>query len=140
MRFRLFFAFTWISFLIGISVAGCGGSGDSPSSATSGRLPSPSHSGTIVNVTATANVFSVNQITVKAGKEVSILFTNTDAAPHNIAIYTNEDALEELFVGETFTGPDKTVEYYFIAPEKPANYFFRDDVHPTTMTGQFKVN
>jgi hypothetical protein len=42
-----------------------------------------------------------------------------------------------LFVGETFSGPD------VVTDEVPAleagSYFFRWDVHPTTMTGTFEV-
>ncbi len=128
------------SALLGLTVAialgmACGGSGQgSPAS-----LHSPSHSGVAVDVTARNLTFSRNKISVPAGKEVSIFLTSEDAVPHNIAIYTNEEALEELFVGETLTGPNETIEYYFVAPMKRGNYFFRCDVYPTSMTGQFEV-
>jgi plastocyanin len=41
-------------------------------------------------------------------------------------------------VGDVITGPKK-ITYTFDAPEKPGTYFFRCDIHPTTMTGQFIV-
>jgi len=42
----------------------------------------------------------------------------------------------ELQVG---TGP-RQVEYGFVAPTAPGNYFFRCDVHPDQMTGTFVVD
>lgn len=36
------------------------------------------------------------------------------------------------------TGP-ATTTYTFTAPSTPGTYFFRCDVHPTVMTGQFIV-
>jgi hypothetical protein len=42
-----------------------------------------------------------------------------------------------LFVGEVFSGPD--VVTYEVPALDAGTYFFRCDVHPTTMTGTFLV-
>lgn len=72
--------------------------------------------------------FDVEEIELHPDSEVTISFQNNEAQPHNIAIYTDEDASEEIFVGDIVTGPI-TVEYHFTSPE-PGTYFFRCDVHP----------
>jgi len=76
---------------------------------------------------------------VPAGANVTVNFDNMDdGIPHNVAVYTNASAAEEIFVGETITGPAQTT-YTFTAPDEPGTYFFRCDVHPQQMTGDFIV-
>ncbi|MGA9098612.1 MAG: cupredoxin domain-containing protein [Methanotrichaceae archaeon] len=83
--------------------------------------------------------FNVNSITVPAGSNVVINFNNQDnGIPHNFAVYTNSSATSAIFRGPIITGPNTTT-YTFTAPTTPGTYFFRCDVHPTTMTGQFIV-
>ncbi len=78
-------------------------------------------------------------ITVKAGSQVTINFNNMDAGVlHNFALYTDQSALQVIFKGDQITGPSSKV-YTFTAPISPGTYFFRCDVHPQTMTGQFIV-
>jgi plastocyanin len=77
---------------------------------------------------------------VPAGASVSIGFENRDGGiPHNFSLYTDASATAPaIFQGEIITGP-KTIVYKFTAPAQPGTYFFRCDVHPTTMTGSFIV-
>ncbi len=83
--------------------------------------------------------FNTSTITVPAGANVTVNFDNQDAnIPHNFAVYTDSSAKTTIFKGETITGPAKTT-YTFTAPSKPGTYFFRCDIHPTQMTGQFVV-
>ena len=92
-----------------------------------------------VNLTADNMAFDTDTITVPAGAEVTMNFDNQDdGIPHNVAVYTDSSAAEEIFVGETITGPETTT-YIFTAPEEPGTYFFRCDVHPQQMTGDFIV-
>jgi plastocyanin len=83
--------------------------------------------------------FDTSTNTVSASSNVTIHFNNKDAnVPHNIAFYTDSTAAQPIFVGSIITGP-ATTDYNFTAPATPGNYFFRCDVHPTTMTGTFIV-
>jgi plastocyanin len=81
--------------------------------------------------------FDKSTITVQAGASVTLNFENRESLPHNFALYTNSTAATMIFRGATITN-DTTV-YTFTAPSTPGNYFFRCDVHPTTMTGTFVV-
>jgi plastocyanin len=82
--------------------------------------------------------FDTGRITVHPGETVEVRFRNEDAGvQHNFSLYASEDATESLFEGEIFAGV-ATMTYTFQAPP-PGEYFFRCDVHPTTMTGTFQV-
>jgi predicted lipoprotein with Yx(FWY)xxD motif/plastocyanin len=113
-----------------------------PTTSTSTSTPTTSSTpGAAVNISLTAQSFSFDKssITVTAGAGVTINFNNKDSGtPHNFALYTNSSAATSIFVGQTITGPS-TVVYTFTAPTAPGTYFFRCDVHPTTMTGSFIV-
>lgn len=93
-----------------------------------------------VSVELSANnlQFDKDTIIVPAGATVTINFNNGEAIPHNFALYESSSATEAIFVGEIITGPG-TIEYRFKAPGSPGTYFFRCDIHPTTMTGDFVV-
>jgi plastocyanin len=92
-----------------------------------------------VDLAAANLAFNASTIMVPAGAEVTVNFDNMDdGILHNVAVYTDSSATEEIFVGETITGPAETT-YTFTAPEEPGTYFFRCDVHPQQMTGDFIV-
>jgi plastocyanin len=92
-----------------------------------------------VDLAAQNLAFSQSTITVQAGALVTMNFNNMDAGvPHNFALYTDASAATPIFRGELVTGPTTTT-YTFTAPSTPGTYFFRCDVHPTTMTGTFVV-
>jgi len=82
--------------------------------------------------------FNKSTITVPAGANVTINFDNQESVPHNFALYETSDAQDVIFKGEVITGP-KEIVYTFDAPEDPGTYFFRCDIHPRNMTGQFIV-
>ena len=92
-----------------------------------------------VNIMAENTAFNVSTITVTAGSEVTVNFDNQDAnVAHNIAFYETSAADKPIYVGEVFQGP-KMIVYKFTAPDIPGTYFFRCDVHPSNMNGQFIV-
>jgi len=124
-----------------LTVAACGGgsSGSTPTPFVPANIPSPAHDGPVIILSAKDNRFDKESISAEANNEISIIFVNNDPAPHNVAVYTNENAEEEVFVGETFTGPGEYREYTFEAPDE-GDYFFRCDVHPTTQTGEFNAD
>ncbi len=83
--------------------------------------------------------FDKSTITVPAGANVTVDFNNEDQGiPHNFAVYTNASATDKIFSGKIITGP-ATATYTFTAPDKAGTYFFRCDVHPQRMTGDFVV-
>ncbi|WP_164913766.1 outer membrane protein assembly factor BamB family protein [Methanoculleus taiwanensis] len=90
-----------------------------------------------VDLVAENIAFDMNTITVPAGANVTVNFTNLDTAPHNLAVYTTSAADDPLFVGEIIN--QGNITYTFTAPEEPGTYFFRCDVHPVAMTGDFIV-
>jgi plastocyanin len=104
------------------------------SAASSTALPS----GPSVTVTARANAFTSTMVNAPASQAFSIVFMNSDPGiQHNVAIYTDDSASKVLFRGALVTGP-KTVAYR-VPSLSPGTYFFRCDVHPDTMKGQFVV-
>jgi cytochrome c oxidase subunit 2 len=96
-------------------------------------------SGTELRIAAENLRFDTSCLAAPADTPFAIAFENRDqGVPHNTAIYTDETAREPLFVGEIVTGP---TEVRYEVPALPAGtYFFRCDVHPTTMTGAFVVS
>jgi len=109
------------------TLAACSGGG----AAASVNPPSEAD----LTVDAEGNAFAQTTITLAAGEPTQLFFRNLDGQPHNIAIYTDADATESLFVGETITDD---VILYQIPTLEPGEYFFRCDVHPD-MTGTMVV-
>ena len=92
-----------------------------------------------MDISALNVAFNLSTITVPAGADVTVNFDNQDkGVSHNVAFYETSAAEKPIYVGEIFNGP-KMMVYKFKAPDKPGTYFFRCDVHPTIMKGQFIV-
>ena len=114
-------------------------SGKVPPSSAGTQAATPELPSTTINLVAHNIAFNTSTITVPAGAEVTVNFDNQDAnIPHNFAVYETQAAQKAIFQGKIITGPAKTT-YTFKAPDKPGTYFFRCDVHPTIMKGQFVV-
>ncbi len=83
--------------------------------------------------------FNRSSITVPAGATVNLHFENNDAGvQHNFALYENSYATNSIFIGTIVTGVASTV-YTFTAPSTAGTYYFRCDIHPTQMNGNFIV-
>ncbi len=101
--------------------------------------PAPEETFAVINLAAKNIAFNVSTIRVPAGENVTVNFDNQDVrVPHNFAVYETDAARKAIFQGEIVSGPAR-IAYSFRAPEKPGTYFFRCDVHPTTMTGKLIV-
>jgi plastocyanin len=105
----------------------------------SGGAPAPSGP---VDITAQNLAFDKTQLTLPAGGQDAIHFTNDDAGvPHNIVIFSADPSTDPnaktLFTGEPVTGPGST-DYTFKAPP-PGQYFFHCEFHPDTMKGTVTV-
>ena len=110
---------------------------------TATTAPTPTVGGSVsVALTAQNSAFDKQTITVPAGAQVTITFTNNDqGVPHNVAVYTDSTATTAIFKGPIITGPAITT-YTFTAPSTPGTYFFRCAVafdQPTGMVGQLIV-
>lgn len=84
--------------------------------------------------------FDKDTITVKAGSQVTLKFTNkASGVPHNWSAYTDSTASEPIPGAKTeiCTGSCEK-EITFTAPDQPGNYFFRCDVH-NSMKGTLVV-
>ncbi len=117
---------------------GHAGEPDDGSHADDGHADATDDEG-FITIESNDSVFDKGTIEVNAGEEVKIRFVNNDAGvPHNISFYESSAATEVIYEGELFPGVE-TREITFTAPE-PGRYFFKCDVHPTTMTGELIVN
>lgn len=92
-----------------------------------------------VDLVAENIAFDKSVITVPSGAHVTVNFVNRDSGvPHTFSVYETAAAQKVIFRGQVVTGLAK-IKYSFDAPADPGTYFFRCDVHPTQMTGQFIV-
>jgi plastocyanin len=92
-----------------------------------------------ISISAKNLAFNMSTITVPAGAQVTVKFNNQDnGIPHTFSVYKDASASTTIFKGQQVTGPGTTT-YTFTAPTTPGTYYFRCDVHPTQMNGQFIV-
>jgi plastocyanin len=99
-----------------------------------------------IDLVARDMAFNVSTITVPAGASVTVNFHNRESPgssqvtgiAHNFAVYDSPAAAGMIFSGEIITGGGDAI-YRFTAPATPGTYFFRCDVHPELMNGQFIV-
>lgn len=89
-----------------------------------------------VTLTAANVQFDTDQLSWPAGEETAVEFHNEDTAPHNLAIYTDDSASEDLFAGQIIDGGGSTT--YQIDPLEAGEYYFQCDVHPS-MNGTLTV-
>ncbi|MGH2556777.1 MAG: cupredoxin domain-containing protein [Actinomycetota bacterium] len=91
-------------------------------------------------VGASASGFDKNCLAAPAGEAFTIDFDNQDTGQvHNVSIYTDPTAATRLGgatgPADFIVAPDSVT--YEVEPLDAGTFFFRCDVHPTTMTGTF---
>jgi plastocyanin len=111
----------------------------SPSSAPGGGGPAAAcePEGGELQISAQNLQFDTDCLAVEAAQPYSIDFQNQDAAPHNVAVYTDESAAEALLQGDIVDGGQSTTYEGDPIPE-PGDLYFQCDIHPT-MNGTFVV-
>lgn len=80
---------------------------------------------------ASDGAFDTDRLELPADTEIELTFRNTAGSdiPHNLAIYNDGSAGEEIFVGERVSGGQ---DITYTLPATPAGeYYFRCDVHPS---------
>jgi plastocyanin len=95
---------------------------------SSGRAGEPSIDPDAVTIAASDLAFSTSSLSAPADEPFQIAFDNREGAPHNVAIYRDDSATEQVFGSEPFSGP--AVVTYDLPPLAAGTYFFRCDVHP----------
>lgn len=91
-----------------------------------------------LEIGAESVAFNTTEIELVAGEETTVEFTNSDSSSvqHNIAIYADDSAKQDLFEGEVIPGGESIT--YDIPPLKKGEYYFQCDLHPS-MNGTVKV-
>lgn len=106
------------------------------SSPTSTGTPGCTPSGTELEIEAESIRFDKTCLAAPAGTPFTLRLKNRDVAKeHTVSIYRTADGSDPLFQGERVLGPaEKT---YNVSAIPAGAYFFRCDVHPAAMKGQF---
>lgn len=120
------------------SVAASSTAGASSTASSSSTAAGGGSAATTIDISAKDTKFDKSTITVPAGQQITVKFTNDDNIVHNFAVYDKKDG-NELFTGDLFKGPDVTKTETFTAPATPGNYYFQCDVHPDQMNGTLVV-
>jgi len=90
-----------------------------------------------VTLTAKNLEFVETSLEAPAGSAFDIAFENQDSGTmHNVSIYTDESAKDSLYMGEFFSSGTQTEH---VPALEAGTYYFRCDVHPTTMNGDLTV-
>jgi plastocyanin len=85
-----------------------------------------------------ANVaFETDQIDIPADEATVVTLDNQDSVPHNFSIYEDDSAEAELYVGPE-AGAGSSVDNE-VPALKAGEYFFRCDLHPSSMVGTVTV-
>ena len=122
--------------VIGIVLAQIGFGGGAHGAAAEGDHGAPAGSAD-VSLSAAGVAFDTKELTLPADEEITVPFDNADSVPHNFSIYTDDSASKDLFVGPE-VGAGGATDYEIPALKK-GEYFFRCDLHPTSMVGTVTV-
>jgi plastocyanin len=135
MRYRLVLLPALLLISAAAFVTACGGGGK-PDLASEATKVADQQPATSFDLVAKNNKFEPTVLVAKAGADIKISLDNQDNGTlHNVAVYTDTSAKENIFRGEAFQGK-KVVDENFKAPEAGV-YYFRCDVHPDAMHGTF---
>ena len=109
---------------------------DSAPAESGGDHPPGEDTGAIT-VVASGVAFDTDKLELKADTETTITLDNQDSVPHNLSIYEDDSAEADLYVGaEVAAGATADNE---IPALEAGEYFFRCDLHPSSMTGTVTV-
>lgn len=81
-----------------------------------------------LQITAANVAFDTDQLNIPADGG-DLVFVNDDTVVHNVAIYEDDSASTDIFVGQNIPGGQETT--YQIPGHEPGDYYFQCDLHPT---------
>src|SRR5262245_47395800 len=122
-------------------LAGCSSDNNDKNAGTqsAGQASEGADEEVTLSLVAQNTKFDKSTLEAPAGKVVSLTMENKDVAEHTFTLYQSEDATTtKLAGGDKFGGP-AFLTYQFTAPETPGKYYFRCDIHPSAMHGDFVV-
>ena len=109
---------------------------DSAPAEGGGEEPAGEGNGAITLVAANV-AFDTDHLDLPADTATTITLDNQDSVPHNFSIYEDDSAEADLFIGpEIGAGASGDNE---IPALEAGEYFFRCDLHPTSMVGTVTV-
>jgi plastocyanin len=92
-----------------------------------------------VELTADGLLFDKKSLSLPAGEVTTIVFSNEEGQPHNVAIRDeNGSTVFRPEGGGIITGPGKEIEYE-VPPIEAGEYTFFCEVHPAAMKGELTV-
>jgi plastocyanin len=112
---------------LALPLAGCGGDDDDGGDSAASEEQRPS--GPTTDITARDFRFEPSEVTLEAGREVTIVLTNEDDAEHNITV-------EDLDVDEDADGGE--AGQATVTPDA-GSYDFQCKYHPNQMRGTITV-
>ena len=92
---------------------------------------------TTLDITAANIEFSTDLLEAPAG-EITVVFTNEEALPHNWSLYEDDEFQEDIVLGELLTSEGDSEEID-LGEVEAGTYYFRCDVHPQAMIGELVV-
>ena len=126
---RRAYAVTAIALALALPLAGCGGDDDDGGGSSASREEQQRPTGPTADITAKDFRFDPSDLTLQAGREVTIVLTNEDDAEHNITV-DDLDVDQDAEGGETGQAT--------ITPDA-GSYDFHCKYHPNQMQGTITV-
>ncbi len=104
---------------------------------TGGSERTPAPAAEAVALKSQGSKFVQASLEAPAGQAFDIEFENGDTGTmHNFSIYTDDSATKSLYTGQFFSSGTQTEH---VPALDAGTYYFRCDVHPTTMYGDLTV-
>ena len=88
----------------------------------------------VIAISANQLKFDAPCMVAPADEGFVVHFTNLEAQPHDVAVYTDRSRETEITLGDTITGPNKTIDYPVDALAA-GEYYYVCTIHPGTMNG-----
>ena len=91
----------------------------------------------VIAISADQLRFSAPCMVAPAGAVFEVRFTNDESDVHNVAIYADRSKAAAVMVGDTISGPSKTIDYP-VEVLAAREYYFDCTIHPA-MNGALYV-